>query len=132
RNRPSLAQTFRDKITNDIFTVSVNHLKSKGSACAGDPDLGDGAGNCNLTRKAAAEALVEWLETDPTATGSDMYVIIGDLNSYAMEDPIDMIILGADDLPDTADDYLNLVDRFREPVAYGYVYDGQTGYLDHA
>ena len=132
RNRPSLAQTFKDNITNEIFTVSVNHLKSKGSACADDPDLGDGAGNCNLTRKAAAEALVEWLETDPTATGSDMYVIIGDLNSYTMEDPIDMIKLGADDLPDTADDYYNLVDRFREPVAYGYVYNGQTGYLDHA
>jgi len=132
RNRPSLAQTFKDDITNEIFTISVNHLKSKGSACDGDPDLGDGAGNCNLTRKAAAEALVEWLETDPTATGSDMYVIIGDLNSYTMEDPIDMIKLGADDLPDTADDYYNLIDRFREPEAYGYVYDGQTGYLDHA
>lgn len=131
-NRPSLVQTFMDKITSEIFTVSVNHLKSKGSACPDDPDLGDGAGNCNLTRKAAAEALVEWLETDPTETGSDMFVIIGDLNSYAMEDPIDMIILGADDLPDTADDYYNLVDRFREPVAYGYVFDGQTGYLDHA
>lgn len=131
-NRPSLAQTFRDKITLEVFTVSVNHLKSKGSACPDDPDLGDGAGNCNLTRKAAAEALVEWLETDPTNTDSDMYVIIGDLNSYTMEDPIDMIKLGADDLPDTADDYYNLVDRFREPVAYGYVYDGQTGYLDHA
>ena len=132
RNRPSLAQTFMDKVTQEIFTVSVNHLKSKGSACADDPDLGDGAGNCNLTRKAAAEALVEWLETDPTETDSDMYVIIDDLNSYAMEDPIDMIKLGADDLPDTADDYFNLVDRFREPAAYGYVYDGQTGYLDHA
>ena len=132
RNRPSLAQTFKDKNTNEIFTVSVNHLKSKGSACVGDPDLGDGAGNCNLTRKAAAEALVEWLETDPTETGSDMYVIIGDLNSYAMEDPIDMIKLGGDDLPDTADDYFNLVERFQDPYAYGYVFDGQTGYLDHA
>src|SRR5690606_29886184 len=90
RNRPSLAQTFKDKITQEIFTVSVNHLKSKGSECGeGDDDPIYGAGNCNLTRKAAAEALVEWLETDPTDTGSDMYVIIGDLNSYTMEDPID-------------------------------------------
>ena len=24
------------------------------------------------------------------------------------------------------------MDRFREPVAYGYEFDGQTGYLDHA
>jgi predicted extracellular nuclease len=133
-NRPSLVQSFEDKITGEIFTVSVNHLKSKGSDCDDfdDPDEGDGAGNCNLTRKAAAEALVEWLETDPTETGSDMYVIIGDLNSYAMEDPIDMIKLGADDLPYTDDDYYNLVERFQESDAYGYVYDGQTGYLDHA
>ena len=133
-NRPSLVQSFEDKITGEIFTVSVNHLKSKGSDCDDfdDPDEGDGAGNCNLTRKAAAEALVEWLETDPTETGSDMYVIIGDLNSYAMEDPIDMIKLGADDLTNTDDDYINLVERFQEPDAYGYVWDGQTGYLDHA
>ena len=34
------------------FTVAVNHFKSKGSACndVGDPDTGDGQGNCNLTR----------------------------------------------------------------------------------
>lgn len=132
RNRPALAMTFRDKITGEIFTVSVNHLKSKGSACDGDPDLGDGAGNCNLTRYRAAKALVKWLENDPTDTGSDMYVIIGDLNSYAMEDPIDALKLGADQVADTADDLYNLVDRFHGNHVYGYVYGGQTGYLDHA
>ena len=58
-NRPVLAQTFSDNLTGSTFTVAVNHLKSKGSECPGDPDLGDGAGNCNLTRKAAAEALVD-------------------------------------------------------------------------
>jgi len=64
-NRPVLAQSFMDNTTGRIFTVAVNHLKSKGSSCdaIGDPDLGDGAGNCNLTRKAAAEAEVEWLAT---------------------------------------------------------------------
>jgi hypothetical protein len=132
RNRPSLAVSFKDKITDEIFTVSVNHLKSKGSACEGDPDLGDGQGNCNLTRKAAAEALVKWLETDPTQAGSGMYVIIGDLNSYAKEDPIDAIKLGADKTAGTADDVTNLVEEFNEPEAYGYVFDGKAGYLDHA
>jgi len=131
-NRPSLAMTFKDKITNEVFTVSVNHLKSKGSACPDDPDLGDGAGNCNLTRYRAAKALVKWLENDPTETGSDMYVIIGDLNSYAMEDPIDAIKLGADQIADTDDDIYNLVERFHGNHVYGYVYGGQTGYLDHA
>ena len=132
RNRPSLAASFKDKITDEIFTVSVNHFKSKGSACEGDPDLGDGQGNCNLTRTAAAEVLVDWLETDPTDAGSGMYVIIGDLNSYAKEDPIDAIKLGADGIAGTADDVINLVERFRADNAYGYVYDGRTGYLDHA
>ena len=42
KNRPSLAQTFMDKATGGVFTVVVNHLKSKGSACddIGDPDTG--------------------------------------------------------------------------------------------
>ena len=41
-----------DSSTGGMFTVAVNHLKSKGSDCndVGDPDLGDGAGNCNVTR----------------------------------------------------------------------------------
>ncbi len=68
KNRPVLAQSFQDPGTGTVFTVAVNHLKSKGSDCndVSDPDLGDGAGNCNVTRENAALALVDWLETDPT------------------------------------------------------------------
>ena len=49
----------------------MNHLKSKGSDCnaVGDPDTGDGQGNCNVTRTNAATALANWLETDPTGSG---------------------------------------------------------------
>ena len=56
KSRPSLAQTFQVNATGARFTVVVNHLKSKGSACddVGDPDLGDGQGNCSQTRRAAA------------------------------------------------------------------------------
>src|SRR5690606_38249070 len=70
-NRPVLAQSFTEIATGEVFTVAVNHLKSKGSACddVGDPDIGDGQGNCNLTRKEAAEALVDWLVEDPTGSG---------------------------------------------------------------
>ena len=68
-NRPSLAQSFRDAISGAVVTVVVNHLKSKGSACPGDPDLGDGAGNCNLVRKKAAAALGRWVWSDPTGSG---------------------------------------------------------------
>lgn len=134
KNRPTLAQTFQEKATGETITVAVNHLKSKGSSCedVGDPDLGDGAGNCNLTRTAAAEAMVDWLTANPTSTGSLNTLIIGDLNSYDKEDPIDAILAGADDLSGTSDDYLDLIYTYIGEEAYGYVFDGQVGYLDHA
>ena len=54
------------------------------------------------TRELAAQALVDWLATDPTHSGDPDFVIMGDLNSYAMEDPIDAIKAGADDDAGTA------------------------------
>ena len=125
KNRPTLAQTFIDNSTGGVFTVAVNHLKSKGSSCndVGDPNTGDGSGNCNLTRKAAAEALVDWLAGDPTGSGDDDFIIIGDLNAYDKEDPIDAILAGG---------YIDLIADFRGEDAYSFVFSGQTGYLDHA
>ncbi len=125
KNRPVLTQAFTETMSSEVVVVAVNHLKSKGSPCddVGDPDTGDGQGNCNLTRKAAAEALVNWLATDPTGTGSEYNLIIGDLNSYAMEDPITAI-------KDAG--YSNLLSDFGGLYAYTYAFDGQFGYLDHA
>lgn len=132
RSRPALAQTFEDLSNGGRVTLVVNHLKSKGSACDGDPDTGDGQGNCNLTRLAAAQAIVDWLATDPTGSGDADFLIMGDLNSYAQEDPIDAIKAGPDDLAGTFDDYTNLIAHFQGTYAYSYVFDGQAGYLDHA
>ena len=134
RNRPALAQVFMDNVTGDEFVVAVNHLKSKGSDCddLGDFDMGDGQGNCNLTRLAAAQALVDWLADNSKFPDAEKKLIIGDLNSYDKEDPIDAIKLGADDIADTDDDYLDMIFDKRGEYAYGYVFDGQTGYLDHA
>lgn len=125
KNRPVLAQSFTETVSGKVVTVAVNHLKSKGSDCDadGDPDTGDGQGNCNLTRESAAEALVTWLATDPTSSGSAYSLIIGDLNSYAMEDPITAI---------TEAGYTNLLSEFGGMYAYSYVFGGQHGYLDHA
>ncbi|MEJ2208981.1 MAG: ExeM/NucH family extracellular endonuclease, partial [Anaerolineae bacterium] len=125
KNRPVLAQSFQDNTTGGIFTVAVNHLKSKGSDCndVGDPDTGDGSGNCNLTRTAAAQALVAWLATDPTGSGDSDALIIGDLNSYDKEDPIDALLAGG---------FTDLIYNFLGEFAYSYVFDGQLGYLDHA
>ena len=125
KNRPALAQTFEQTATGEKFTAVVNHLKSKGSACddVGDPDMGDGQGNCNQTRTDAAAALVNWLATDPTGSGDPDFLIIGDLNAYAMEDPISTIESAG---------YTNLIESFVGADAYSYVYYGQAGYLDHA
>lgn len=123
RNRPSLAQTFERLGTGKRLTVVVNHLKSKGSACAGDPDTGDGQGNCNGTRTAAAEALVDWVASDPTGQGTDDALLIGDMNAYGREDPI--MVFRAGGLTD-------LVAGHVGAGAYSYVFDGAAGYLDHA
>jgi uncharacterized protein len=133
KNRPVLAQTFQDNATGGVFTVAVNHLKSKGTDCndVNDPDTGDGSGNCNLTRQAAAEALVDWLASDPTGSGDSDFLIIGDLNSYAKEDPIDAILKGADNTLGTADDYADLIFQFVGENAYSFVFDGQLGHLDY-
>ena len=134
KSRPVLAQTFEELATGARFTVAVNHLKSKGSDCndVGDPDIGDGQGNCNQTRKAAAQALVDWLATDPTGSGDRDVLILGDLNSYSKEDPIDAIKAGPDDVAGTGDDYVNLIAKYQGAYAHSYVFDGQSGYLDYA
>ena len=45
----------------------------------------------NRTRTLAAQALVDWLATDPTGSGDADFLIMGDLNSYAQEDPIEAV-----------------------------------------
>jgi predicted extracellular nuclease len=124
KNRPTLAQTFTENATGETFTVVVNHFKSKGSDCndVDDPDTGDGQGNCNLTRTNAAIALTNWLATDPTGSADPDFLIIGDLNSYALEDPITAIKSAG---------YTNLIEAFIGAEAYSYVFEGQSGYLDH-
>jgi predicted extracellular nuclease len=126
RNRVPLAATFEPLDGGVPFTVVSNHFKSKGSceeASGGDRDQGDFQGCWNDTRRRAARELVEWLATDPTGSRSDQVLILGDLNAYALEDPIRL-----------------MVDRgFRDVVAqhagkgpYSYVWRGESGRLDHA
>jgi hypothetical protein len=117
--------TFAANADGARFTVVVNHFKSKGSDCnhVGDPDVGDGQANCNLTRTAAAEAMVDWLATDPTSSGDTDFLILRDLNSYAMEDPI-TVFRGAG--------YVDTIADVVGDDGYSFVFDGMSGYLDHA
>ena len=124
-NRPALIQSFVENSSAGIVTVAVNHLKSKGSGCddLGDPDRNDGQASCPGTRTSAAIALADFLETDPTNVGDSDTLILGDLNSYAMEDPIVA-------LEDRG--YTDLLETYVGADAYTYVFDGQLGYLDYA
>lgn len=125
QNRPSLAQAFEDNATGERFTVVVNHLRSRGSDCdaLGDPDLGDGQGNCNVTRTNAATALVNWLATDPTGSETGAVLLLGDLNAYLEEDPIKALEAGGLE---------NLLTLTKLSAPYSYIFDGQAGLLDHA
>ena len=131
RNRPALAQTF-ENVAGERFTVAVNHFKSKGSDCGGAPDDDPQQGNCNGTRTLAAQALVDWLASDPTDSNDPDFLIIGDLNAYDKEDPIEAIRAGADGVLGTPDDYTDLEFLFGGEYAYGYLFDAQFGYLDYA
>ncbi|SHI29931.1 ExeM/NucH family extracellular endonuclease [Wenxinia saemankumensis] len=123
-NRAAIAQTFEDLGTGQLVTVSVNHLKSKGSLSGlpEDEDQGDGAGNNDATREAAADILADWLASDPTGTGASRQLVLGDFNAYAQEDPIDVMrAAGFTDLAAAA---------IEDP--YSYVFDGLVGTLDYA
>ena len=123
RNRPSLAQAFAMNAGGARLSVVVSHLKSKGSSCEadGDPNTGDGQGNCNLTRVNAAVALADWIETDPTGSADPDYLLLGDMNAYYLEDPIE------------AFRNAGLVDLLADQAnPYSFVYQGQSGAFDYA
>ncbi|PKM05878.1 MAG: endonuclease [Gammaproteobacteria bacterium HGW-Gammaproteobacteria-4] len=124
-SRPPLAQRFRvDR--GPAFTVVVNHFKSKGScpqATGADRDSGDGQGCWNAARVAAASQLDQWIRSDPTHIGGDRALIIGDLNSYAMEDPITTL---------TAAGWRDALALSGVAEPYSYLWDGMAGRLDHA
>ena len=145
RNRSTIAATFADADGSE-FTVAVNHYKSKGDSglydlledaiAAGVPaelilaliqdpnfDQGDGQGFWNQVRTDAALELAQWLQTNPTgATSTDNLVLLGDLNSYAMEDPVQALIEAG---------FTDLAQALIGPEAYSYVFDGQQGTLDY-
>lgn len=126
-SRPPLAQTFQQSSTGEQFTVIVNHFKSKGcdGATGQDLDQDDGQGCYNDRREQQATALTAWINSTvlPGATGSRGALIIGDLNAYAMEDPVTLIKNAG---------YVDMIKTFIPAGAYSYVFDGQSGYLDHA
>lgn len=139
RQRPVVAQTFEELANGTRFTAAVAHFKSKSGPANDDPaavcldsntsndipdcDQRDGQGYFNHTRTQAALALRDWLADDPTGSGDPDVLILGDLNAYAREDPVRVLLEAG---------YSDLLPLFAGPRSYSYVFDGQWGSLDHA
>lgn len=124
-NRAPIAQSFKSLSTDEVFTVSVAHLKSKGS-CGDDnnDDLGDGQGCWNEIRTEAADAFTDWLDNKPTGVDDEDIILVGDMNAYAMEDPIRKF---------DEKGYKNVVAELDgDTLSYSYSFSGRAGSLDHA
>lgn len=118
-------QAFREKATGEVFLYSVNHFKAKvGSGAYGDNvDKGDGQGAFNGDRVREAKSVLNHYDSDSYYYGDKDILIMGDLNAYAMEDPITVLHEGG---------MIDLHRVFHADSSYSYVYHGQAGYLDHA
>lgn len=124
-SRVPLAQAFRSRAGGKPFVVVANHFKSKGcsEATGADADQKDGQACWNATRVETARRLDDWLRTDPTRSGGQRAVLLGDFNAYAEESPLrELRARGWQDA--------FVVAGVAHP--YSYVYNGQTGRLDHA
>jgi predicted extracellular nuclease len=125
-SRVPLAATFEAVDGGAAFTVVSNHFKSKGGceeASGGDRDQRDFQGCWNDARRRSARELMDWLATDPTGSGSDQVLVMGDLNAHGFEDPVRLMVDRG---------WLDLIAQHAGDGAYSYVWRGESGRLDHA
>ncbi len=124
--RAPVVQEFRLIGGEAKLSVIVNHFKSKGSdgASGADQDQQDGQSAFNASRRNQAAALASYATKIRQSDDTQNILVIGDLNAYSQEDPIDLL-RGA-----------GLVDLLQQHAGveqpYSYVYQGQAGCLDHA
>lgn len=118
--REPIAQVFTPAAGGAEFAVVGNHFKSKSppDVTPAPEEPADGQGFFNAERVAQAEALADFVAGLPT----DDVAVLGDLNSYSMEDPV-VALTDA-----------GLVDLVAAHAAgqYTYTFDGELGSLDHA
>lgn len=120
--REPLAQEFvavgGDESTQ--FLAITNHFKSKGSsgATGGNADSGDGQGAFNADRVGQAQALVAFADQLKAETGTEKVILMGDFNSYEMEDPIRVL------------EEAGYVSQGAKTGDYTYTFDAAVGSLD--
>lgn len=115
--REPLGQVFAPVGGGEEVLVVVNHFKSKGSG----EDDGTGQGNANPDRVAQATALRDWVPGIAADTGTEAILLLGDFNSYAQEDPMQVLYEAG---------YANTTDTTETPE-YSYSFSGLSGSLDH-
>ncbi|MFZ4457078.1 MAG: ExeM/NucH family extracellular endonuclease [Bacteroidales bacterium] len=124
-NRKKL-QAFTLKSNNEKFIFGINHFKAKSgcsSASGSDADMGDGQSCYNYTRVQEASSVITQVNTNKTYYGDEDVLIMGDLNAYGKEDPIQTLVKAG---------YTDLHRSFHADSAYSYVYNDEAGYLDNA
>lgn len=124
RSRQPLAQVFSPKSGGESLLLVVNHLKSKGSCPDAGPDADqkDGQGCWSATRTLSAHKMTAWVKSLAATSETDNTLIMGDMNSYRHEAPVEAIRnAGFDELMDNADGH-----------TFSYMYYGQVGTLDYA
>ncbi len=120
-----LAQAFTATGSGEQFIATLVQLKERGDCPPpGDvnADQNDGQGCWNSLRRKAVQTLVTWLETDPTGINEPDILIMGDLNAYGREDPIELLQQAG---------YLNLLTGSPE-ISYSSNIGGESGSLIHA
>ncbi|MBQ3632805.1 MAG: T9SS type A sorting domain-containing protein, partial [Paludibacteraceae bacterium] len=116
---------FEEIATGERFIFSVNHFKAKsGNGSGKDADQGDGQGIFNASRTAEAQALINHYKTrySPAIKEKDI-LVMGDLNAYAKEDPITLLLENG---------MIDLHRAFHADSSYSYQFGARAGYLDHA
>lgn len=121
-DRPPLGVVF-ERFDGERVVVVVGHFKSKGSCPpAGDTDRGYGC--WNLRRAAQASSVAELASALGALARTEHLVIVGDLNSYGNEPPIN--VLREAGFVDLGQEWLDPAER------YSYVFMGEFGTLDYA
>lgn len=130
RGRPPLAQHFSRPDADETIRIVVPHLKSKScrGATGDNRDQGDGQGCYASRRSSEANAIAHWLNSSAEPGSSPGTLIVGDLNSYAREQPLIVFANSG---------FGSLIHRFHPCTEkgcehYTYRYRGQKGNLDYA
>ncbi|EPT2926733.1 ExeM/NucH family extracellular endonuclease [Vibrio vulnificus] len=128
--RNTVAATFRVLNTGKQLTVSVNHLKSKGSTCwddyVGTKAVDDDAqGSCENFRVASTYHL----GLEMAKIGGDQ-IVLGDMNSYAHEDPMLVLTSNPTKKALKAADYIRVGNKWLFNAEQGPVISKTFGYIN--